>query len=134
MKLLNLNINQFINHVIFYYRCVQQVAGRYAKYSFPVDDYSNCLPLYNEICRRLSALSVVSSEHLLASGQSSLTQTMAFIALLNGRKDWTLELSNEMTQLLSSINDVESAGVPVELKVIQFYSLKIVQNCAEIVF
>jgi len=96
--------------------CVQQVAGRYAKYSFPVDDYSNCLPLYNEICRRLSALSVVSSEHLLASGQSSLTQTMAFIALLNGRKDWTLELSNEMTQLLSSINDVESAGVPVELK------------------
>ena len=37
--------------------------------------------------------------------------------LLDGSKEWNLELYNQLAQLLSSISGVESAGVPFDLKV-----------------
>lgn len=61
----------------------------------------------------------VGKVHLKVSGNSSVSQMIAFIILLDGRNDWTPELYGEMAQLLSSISDVESADVPVALKVLQ---------------
>lgn len=51
------------------------------------------------------------------SGYSSVTQAAAFTILLDGRKEWTSDLYTEMAQLLSSISDVESAEVPIDLRV-----------------
>ena len=51
-----------------------------------------------------------------------MTQLIAFIILLDGRKEWTPELYGEMAELFSSISNVESADVPVALKV---YYLKL---------
>jgi len=44
------------------------------------------------------------------------TQLVAFMILLEGRKEWTPELYTEMAHLLSSISTVESAEVPMALK------------------
>jgi len=45
-----------------------------------------------------------------------MTQLIAFILMLDGRKEWTPELYGEMAQLFGSISNVESADVPVALK------------------
>jgi hypothetical protein len=55
--------------------------------------------------------------HLQVSRAGTITQLIAFIILLDGRNDWTPELYGEMAQLLSSISNIESADVPVALKV-----------------
>ena len=96
---------------------MEQVAAEFANYSFPVEAYNDCRFLYEEICARLPKLRDMSHEHFLASTHSSATQSIAFTTLLDGRKEWTTEIYNEMAQLLGSIKNVESAGVPVDMKV-----------------
>merc|ERR1712071_166792 len=54
--------------------------------------------------------------HTAVSRASATSQLIAFMILLEGRKEWTPELYNEMAQLLGSISSVESAEVPVALK------------------
>ena len=50
---------------------------------------------------------------------------IAFIILLDGTDDWTPELYGKMAQLFSSISNVESADVPVALKVPKhFYPIR----------
>jgi hypothetical protein len=56
------------------------------------------------------------------SRASAMTQLIAFIILLDGRKEWTPELYGEMAELFSSISNVESADVPVALKVFNLNS------------
>jgi hypothetical protein len=51
------------------------------------------------------------------SRAGTISQLIAFIILLDGRNEWTPELYGEMAQLLSSISNIESADVPVALKV-----------------
>jgi len=97
-------------------RRVQRLATKYTNYSFPVDHYTDSKTLYHDICSHIPILNETATEHLWTSGYSSFTQTLAFIILLDGRKEWTTDLYTEMAQLLSSISDVESAEVPVELK------------------
>ena len=97
---------------------MEKLAAKYSNYSFPVDEYTDSKSLYNAICTRLPILNETFSVHLWTSGYSTATQSIAFISLLDGKKEWTTELYVQMAQLLSSISDVESAGVPVDLEVI----------------
>ena len=83
-----------------------------------MDQYSDPKTLYGEICVRLPILSEIGRTHTTVSRASATTQLIAFMILLEGRKEWTPELYAEMAQLLGSISTVESAEVPVALKVI----------------
>ena len=56
-------------------------------------------------------------EHLKATAFSSFSQAIAVKTLLNGRTEWSDEIYAQLAQILSSVNNVESAGVPFDLKV-----------------
>ena len=99
------------------FRRVRRAETKYSDYSFPVEQYSDPKTLYGEICTRLPALSEIGRIHTTVSRASATTQLVAFMILLEGRKEWTPELYTEMAHLLSSISTVESAEVPMALKV-----------------
>ena len=82
-----------------------------------MEEYTDPQILYDEICKRLPKLRDVNQEHFFATAHSSATQSVALNMLLDGRKEWTAELYNEMASLFGSIKNVESAGVPVDMKV-----------------
>lgn len=94
---------------------------KFSNYSFPTENYTDSQKLYDDICIHLPALVEIGRVHTQVSRASAMTQLIAFIILLDGRKEWTPELYGEMAELFSSISNVESADVPVALKVL-FYS------------
>ncbi len=91
---------------------------KFSDYSLPADKHTNPQKLYDEICAHLPSLVEIGRIHTEVSRASALTQLIAFIILLDGRKEWTPELYGEMAELFSSISNVESADVPVALKVL----------------
>jgi len=101
---------------LFNSRRIRRAETKFSDYSFPVDQYSDPKTLYGEICVRLPILSEIGRTHTTVSRASATTQLIAFMILLEGRKEWTPELYAEMAQLLGSISTVESAEVPVALK------------------
>ena len=107
---------KFFN-LTFPFRCFKKTEAKFANYSIPVDKYENSQRLYEHICSQFYALKDISYEHLKTSGHCNTTQLAATNKLLDGRTEWTPEIYSEMAQLLSSIKDVESAGVPFDLKV-----------------
>lgn len=102
--------------LFFTHKRVERASAKFADYAFPVDQYTDAAKLYDEICNRLPALVEVGRYHTQVSKASAMTQLIAFILMLDGRKEWTPELYGEMAQLFSSITDIESADVPVALK------------------
>lgn len=92
-------------------------------FTIPCEQYICPKKLHDEICRQLHLLIEIGGIHLQVSRASSISQLIAFIILLDGREDWTPDLYAEMAQLLSSISDVESADVPVALKVLKLMIL-----------
>lgn len=107
----SLFVDLFFNH-----RRVERAKAQFSGYSFPTEAYSDPVTLYHEICVRLPELLEMGQIHMQVSSASATTQTVAFILMLEGREEWTPELYGEMSQLFSSINNIESADVPVALK------------------
>lgn len=98
-------------------RRVKRAVRKFSDYSIPSEKYIDSQKLYDEICSQLPRLLEISNIHLQVSRAGTITQLIAFIILLDGRDEWTPELYGEMAQLLSSISNIESADVPVALKV-----------------
>ena len=90
---------------------------KFSDYSIPIENHMDSQKLYDDICVHLPALVEIGRIHTQVSRASAMTQLIAFIILLDGRKEWTPELYGEMAELFSSISNVESADVPVALKV-----------------
>lgn len=88
-----------------------------------MDHYARSDELYSEICKRLPVLQDAGRVHLLVSSASTISQMITFIILLDGSNEWTPKLYGEIAQLLTSISEVESADVPVALKVNQVVNL-----------
>lgn len=105
---------------IFICRRVQRAVAKFSNYSLPTENYTDSHKLYDDICASLPSLVEIGRIHTQVSRASAMTQLIAFIILLDGRKEWTPELYGEMAELFSSISNVESADVPVALKVLQF--------------
>lgn len=99
------------------YRDFDRITDKFSNYSFPIDHYKIPQRLYDDICSRLPDFRDIFDQHLRISGHSNSTQMVIFNMLLDGSKEWNLELYNQLAQLLSSISGVESAGVPFDLKV-----------------
>lgn len=99
------------------FRRVKKAVRKFADYSIPSEKYINSQELYDEISSQLPRLLEISNIHLQVSRAGTISQLIAFIILLDGRNEWTPELYGEMAQLLSSISNIESADVPVALKV-----------------
>lgn len=99
------------------FRRVQRAVSKFSNYSLPVENKTNSQKLYDDICAHLPSLVEMGRIHTQVSRASAMTQLIAFIILLDGRKEWTPELYGEMAELFSSISNVESADVPVALKV-----------------
>ena len=91
--------------------------AKFSDYSFPVDKYSDSKVLYGEICSRLPALNEIGRVHFRVTRACIITHLATFVNLLDSRKDWAAAELGEMGRLLSSITNVESANVPVALKV-----------------
>ncbi len=107
-------------------RRVKKAVRKFADYSIASEKYIDSKELYDEISSQLPRLLEISNIHLQVSRAGTISQLIAFIILLDGRNEWTPELYGEMAQLLSSISNIESADVPVALKVhtsfqIEFY-------------
>lgn len=98
-------------------RRVSRAVGKFSNYLIPSEKFIDSQELYDEICNQLPRLLEISNIHLQVSRAGTITQLIAFIILLDGRNEWTPELYGEMAQLLSSISNIESADVPVALKV-----------------
>lgn len=96
---------------------MERALAKYSEYSFPVEMYTDAQKLYDDICSRLYFIKDASSEHTYASSYGSIYQMMALSLLFKDRKELTPEICTELGQVLSSVSDVESAGVPFELKV-----------------
>lgn len=103
--------------LFFNHKVVSKGVAKFSDYTFRVDKFTESRKLYDEICSRLPDLVEIGRTHTQVSRASALTQLIAFIIMLDGRKEWTTELYGEMAQLFSSITNVESADVPVALKV-----------------
>lgn len=82
------------------------------------ENHTESQKLYDEICAHLPCLVEIGRTHTQVSRASAMTQLIAFMILLDGRKEWTPELYGEMAELFSSLSNVESAEVPIALKVI----------------
>jgi len=99
------------------FRGIQKAANKYANYSFPVEKHTHSERLYDDICSRLYDLIDAGIQHLKATSFSSMGQTLTAAVLLNGREELTPDVLTELAQLLTSVTNVESAGVPSDLKV-----------------
>ena len=107
------------------FRRVKKAAAKFSHFSFPIENYTDSQELYDEICKNIPQLVDIGRIHLQVSRASTITQMIAFIILLDGTDDWTPELYGKMAQLFSSISNVESADVPVALKVPKhFYPIR----------
>lgn len=93
------------------------MTGKFSNYTFTADHHTKPAELYSDICARLPVLQEIGRIHLEVSSASSISQMITFIILLDGSNEWTPELYSEIAQLLTSISNVESADVPVALKV-----------------
>uniref|UniRef100_A0A0P6DHG3 Phosphoenolpyruvate synthase n=1 Tax=Daphnia magna TaxID=35525 RepID=A0A0P6DHG3_9CRUS len=102
--------------LFFNHKLVARAVKKFSDYSFPTESYTDSHKLYDDICVHLPALVEIGRVHTQVSRASAMTQLIAFIILLDGRKEWTPELYGEMAELFSSISNVESADVPVALK------------------
>ena len=79
--------------------------------------YTHTQRLYDDICSRLYDVKDVCFLHLYASTYGSIYMLMGTKLLFKDREELTPEICTELGQVLSSVSDVESAGVPFELKV-----------------
>lgn len=104
-------IDLFFNH-----KRVEKAKAKFSNYSINPDAYTDPVALYDAICTSTPDMVEMGRIHMQVSSASAMTQMVAFILMLDGRKEWTPELYGEMAQLFSSINNVESADVPVALK------------------
>lgn len=98
-------------------RRLKKGLAKYSNFTVASGSYTDAQKLYDDITAQIPQLIDVSVIHLQVSQASSASQLIAFIILLDGSEDWTPELYGQMAQLLSSISDVESADIPVALKV-----------------
>ena len=89
---------------------------KFGEYGFFAEEFTDAAELYDEICTRMPALMSTGQTHVNVSRAATLTQLIAFLILLDGRREWTPELYAEMAPLFESIANVESAEVPVALK------------------
>ncbi len=118
---LETNVDDAHLNKILLIRRVKRAAIKFDNFSIPYEHQTDSQKLYDEISSRITDLTEVSFVHLQVSRASTISQMIAFIILLDGSDDWTPELYGKMAQLFSSISNVESADVPVALKVPNFY-------------
>lgn len=102
--------------LFFGHRRVKKVVKKFGEYGFFAEEFTDAAELYDEICTRMPALMSTGQTHVNVSRAATLTQLIAFLILLDGRREWTPELYAEMAPLFESIANVESAEVPVALK------------------
>lgn len=76
--------------------------------------------LYDEITKQMPMIIDIGEAHMAVSRASGTAQMIAFILLLDGSDNWSVELYGEIAKLLTSISNVESADVPFALKVSRF--------------
>merc|ERR1712179_657099 len=107
---------RLLTNFFFGSRGIQKAANKYANYSFPVEKHTHSERLYDDICSRLYDLIDAGIQHLRATSFSSMGQTLTAAVLLNGREELTPDVLTELAQLLTSVTNVESAGVPSDLK------------------
>ena len=68
--------------------------------------------IWEKILRGLDDVMIVAQVHMLASNSSTVSQAFSFSALGSGSETLTIEHQNDISTILGSISDVESANVP----------------------
>ena len=100
------------------YRRLKKVEPLYSSYTFPVEHYNDSRELYDEITRRTPVMIDIGEAHMTVSRASGTAQMIAFMLLLDSsNNEWNTELYGQIDKLLTSISNVESADVPIALKV-----------------
>lgn len=96
---------------------MKKAETKFSEYDFPIDRHGDSQKLYDEICHRLPQLVEIGRIHAQVNRASALKQLIVFNLMLDGRKEWTPDRYSEMAHMFSSITNVESADIPVALKV-----------------